>query len=251
MATRKTGGTEYRFKIDAFSPETIPMARLAEYMKELAAVLGTEASVHFDRLEAGSTILVHKIEKEAIPKVRDRARSVMRHDAPAEAQRAYRSINKLLKEDNAVGSLKEPKGVLLHFPGREDKVEKYPPIRQHGTFDGKLVAVGGGTDVHVRLESEGTVVAGFTTSDRRLGKELAKHFDDVVRLVGWASWSRDADGKWTMTGFRIESFKSLRSASLSEALGELRALPVQFDDGAYQELDAVRSGPGDQKNGRH
>ena len=27
---------EYRFVIDAFSPETLPMSRLAEYMGELA-----------------------------------------------------------------------------------------------------------------------------------------------------------------------------------------------------------------------
>lgn len=35
------------FSIDVFSPETIPMSRLAEYLYELAALYGSQAFVHF------------------------------------------------------------------------------------------------------------------------------------------------------------------------------------------------------------
>ena len=33
-------GAEYRFSIDAYTPATMPMARLAEYMAQLALILG-------------------------------------------------------------------------------------------------------------------------------------------------------------------------------------------------------------------
>ena len=78
---------EYRFKIDAFTPETLPMARLAEYMAELATLLGTQERVHFVRLEGGSTTLVQEIEYEAIPKVRERLNGIKTRSAPEDAPR--------------------------------------------------------------------------------------------------------------------------------------------------------------------
>jgi len=40
--------------IDAFTPDTLPMSRLAEYLKSFAAMLGSEANVHFDSVLEGS-----------------------------------------------------------------------------------------------------------------------------------------------------------------------------------------------------
>ena len=57
------------FYIDAYSPETIPMAKLAEYMSDLAALLGRENAVHFAGLEKGSTKLAVRVEFEDVPKV--------------------------------------------------------------------------------------------------------------------------------------------------------------------------------------
>jgi hypothetical protein len=44
---RKSDGTEYRFVIDAYSPDTMPMARLAQYMAELSQILGECPSSEF------------------------------------------------------------------------------------------------------------------------------------------------------------------------------------------------------------
>ena len=76
---------EYRFHIDAFTPASLPMAHLAEYMAALAAFLGQRERVHFLRLEGGSTVLVQEIEVEAAPKVRERLEGVRRGDGPADA----------------------------------------------------------------------------------------------------------------------------------------------------------------------
>ncbi len=106
------GGEEYRFKIDAFTPDTLPMARLAEYMASLAELLGEPTAVHFKKLEAGSTILVQRIDREAVPKVRQRTSAVRRGDASQDATRAFKAINKLLRDDNASGVLQLKKGLL-------------------------------------------------------------------------------------------------------------------------------------------
>src|ERR1700740_3628056 len=98
-------GTEYRFKIDAYSPDTMPMARLAEYMAELAVLLGERNAVHFRRLTKGSTAVNLRIDREAAPKVRDRVASVRAGDASGEPLRAFRALNKLLRDDNAIGVL--------------------------------------------------------------------------------------------------------------------------------------------------
>ena len=52
---------EFRLKIEAYTPDTMPMERLAEYLAELALMLGERTFVHFVRLEAGSTSIVHRI----------------------------------------------------------------------------------------------------------------------------------------------------------------------------------------------
>src|SRR6266446_6603263 len=116
----KSRGAEFRFKIEAFTPETMPSARLAEYIAELATVLGETNAVHLVALEPGSTVLAYHIEHEAIPKVRDRTGAVRRRDAPRDALDSYRNLNKMLREDNGRAVLRERRGPsILEFPGRD------------------------------------------------------------------------------------------------------------------------------------
>jgi hypothetical protein len=248
----RKAGAEYRFKIDAFTPETLPMARLAEYLRELAMILGERASVHLVRLEEGSTVLVHKIEREAVPKVRARTIAVRRGDAPRDAVSAFRTVNRFLREDNAVGLLQERKGAtpILRFPGREEAEEQFPSVRQRGTIDGVVMRVGGIDEtVPVLLESEGQQIAGCNTT-RQIAKELAHRLFEPVRLVGNGRWSRDAEGVWTLADFRIEGFEVLQDAQLSTALKKLRAIGAEWGSDAYEELAAIRHGSPETADGR-
>jgi hypothetical protein len=50
---------EYRFRIeDSYTPATLPMERLADYIAVLARLLGDQANVHFRGVEHGSAVLV-------------------------------------------------------------------------------------------------------------------------------------------------------------------------------------------------
>jgi hypothetical protein len=248
--TRGGDPTEYRFRIDAYTPETMPMARLAEYLAELAAILGEPTAVHLVRLEAGSTVLVHEIEREAVPKVRERATSVQRGRGPRDAVRAYRAINRLLRDDNGVGVLQEKTGAeIIRFPGREETEEKFAAIRQHGSLDGEVLRVGGPQKyVPVMLQSEDQQIAGCW-AERRIAKELAQRLFEPVRLFGRGLWTRDGDGKWNLERFIVESFEALRSETLSESLNRLRAIPAAWGDDAYAGLQVMRHGPEKQNGG--
>jgi len=251
LAALAPPGSEYRFKIDAYTPATMPMARLAEYMRELADVLGEPSAVHFDRLKAGSTVLVSKVDYEAVPKVRARANAVRRGEAPREAQRAYKNINRLLREDNGVAVLQERRltAVIIRFPGREEPEETFPAIGQHGSIDGVIVRIGGRDQtVHITLESEGEQISGCYTT-RQIGKQLGHKLFEPVRLFGRGRWSRDGDGRWTLRDFKVDRFEALKDVSLSSALAEIRSIQAEWSPDALSELDAIRHGQ--IKNGGH
>lgn len=248
MAAKKkarVAAAEYRFRIDAFTPETIPMSRLAEYMAELATMLGEAKSVHFVRVDPGSTVLVHKVEREAVPKVLSRAKAVGRGEAPRDAATAYKTINRFLREDNGTGTLQEKKRgpKILYFPGREGAEDPYPSVRERGSIDGYVMRVGGTDDtIPVLLESEGRQIAGCYT-DKATAKKLAQRLFDPARLFGKGLWKRDADGAWSLSSFKIESFEWLSNDSLSVALGELREVKADWGgDDAYDELAKLRHG---------
>ena len=65
--SRLTGNrpVQLRFKIGAYSPATMPMARLARYLDNLATVLGEPSSVHLVSVEDGSTVPVVAVAREA------------------------------------------------------------------------------------------------------------------------------------------------------------------------------------------
>ena len=247
----KLKSAEYRFAIDAYTPETMPMARLAEYMAHLAQVLGEPASVHFVRLEPGSTALVHRIEREAIPKVRTRANAIRTGEAPRDAIRAYHTINKMLRDDNGVGRLTEGKReIVLHFPGRDDAEEKYPSVRQQGSLDGRVMRVGGlePQSVPLLLQSEEEIVAGCHTN-RAVAKQLAQKLFEYVRLYGIGKWQRDAEGVWSLVDFSVTNFEVLRDDPFSSALSKIREVSGELAAGAYEELEVIRHGKPRRRNG--
>jgi len=215
---------ELRFKIDSYTPATIPMARLAEYMTELAMLLGEAPYVHFVGLEEGSTVLVHAVEFEAVPKVEDRLRRVREGGAPPDAAAAFERINRKLRQDNGVGVLLRDKTAeIIKFPGREAmEPVTFGAFNQEGTLDGVVIRIGGTKDVvPVHLQAGETIYG--AEAQRSVAKRLAEHiFGNEVRVTGLGRWYRDQDGKWVLARFFIRDFEVLQSEPLSSVVGALR-----------------------------
>jgi hypothetical protein len=240
---------EYRLKIEAYTPDTIPMSRLAEYMGDLATLLGEPHSVHFVGLESGSMQIVSAIDYEAVPKVEDRVLAVKRKQGPRDARDAVSKINKRLKEDNGTATLRSDDTEIIRFPGREEMEPlSFGVLNQEGTLDGVVMVVGGTLDpVPVHIQSADSSVVYLCDASRTLAKDLAKHFLGAeLRVSGTGRWSRDEEGNWALERFRIRAFDILSDDPLSVVVESLRKIPGNDWDSIenpWAELDVIRHGP--------
>lgn len=239
---------ELRFKIDgSFSPNTIPMLRLAEYMEHLATLLGETAKVHFVGLEEGSTVIVHNVEQEAVPMVEERAANLRRGEALPEVMAAYRSINRKLRDDNATAVLSSDKmAEIIAFPGREKREPvTFGAFNQEGSLNGVLIRLGGTQDVvPVSLQAGETIY--HCHAQRSIAKKLGEHiFTSELRVLGNGRWHRDEDGTWVLDRFTISDFEVLDDAPLSvvvSALREVKGSDWEKLDDPWAVLKSIRSG---------
>jgi hypothetical protein len=221
------------FKIDAFQPDSIPMARLAEYMADLATVLGEKASVHFVELVDGCVQLIHEVDHTAYPKVEERARAIRIGDAPAEALNAYRGLNKKLVADNTFATYTElgHAAEILDFPGvKAPKPLELLPVEQPSSLVGVVQGVGGRSysqNVPVFIDTGDLVHA--CVASRGLAKELG-HFilDGPRRFEGLANWHRDENGAWLLRKFEIRTHAPVGGEPLSEIVERLRGVPSEL-----------------------
>jgi len=247
-AEKRTRRTELRFKIDAFRPDTLPMARLAEYLTQLAVILGETRSVHLVRIEGGSTVLVHEVERAVVPAIESRVTAVREGGGPPAARRAFHKMNGHLAEDDAMASLYngDTDSQLLVFPGRAESGDDLRPPKQRGTVSGVVVRVGGvGDRIPVLLDSHGKQMAGCH-ADRTMARKLGRYLFEPVRLYGEGQWKRGPDGAWGIDHFSIQRFTPLDKATLSMVLEKLRPVVADWDDEAFHELEAIR-GPGERR----
>lgn len=233
-----------RFHIEAYTPDTIPMARLAEYIGELAKLLGDPTAVHFVCLEPGSTNIVHRIEREAAPKAMVRAASVRLGNGPVDALRAYQKLNRLLGEDNGSGALLDERGAeIIVFPGVKRPAGDFNTVMERGSIDGKLVRVGGKRDPVPLLLERGDIDYSGVVASRDIAESLGKVLFRQLRLFGNGSWFRTADGEWLLDRFRVESFEVLDPAPLAVAVQELRAAAAgEWVHGVLRDIHLLRQG---------
>lgn len=218
--------TEYVFRIDAFTPETLPMARLAEYLAELAKLLGHAEHTHFVRVDPGSAQLVHCVDAVDARKVETRLNGVRLGDAMKDALKAHRALEELLLNDNATGTLTEAVSgrVVVPFVGRNrPKLLGFPPFRQDTSIDGQIVNIGGRDDTAHATLQDGDIYHANLSMKRDLARELGKLlYGPIVRLHGNGRFERLPDGIWKMLDFRVDGFELPDEKSLPDAVSTLR-----------------------------
>ena len=236
------GGEEtYEFLIDAFTPASIPMARLAEYMGDFAALLGNEDHVHFERLRAGSLAVVSRVDPVAENKVRRRLDEVRYGTAPKAAMEASRKIDEKLSADNAIGRILHGRAKIIEFPGRSRPVESsIGPVVQPGTLDGEVIQIGGRDEtINVHIRSGDEIHLCITT--KPTARRLAHHiFGPPVRVGGRGTWSRAESGAWKLRRFDIESFETLDETPLSKLFEGLRTRLAPPAGGRLNPVELVR-----------
>lgn len=252
---------EYKFWLDAYSPTTIPMERLAKYMTALAKMLGYGSSVHFEKLEPGSTVNVMRVDKEDAPKVFERVERIARGRIAAndDAIDAFNDLNKLLQDDNAVGNLSRKtrelpnEAVILQFLGRNlPKPQTFGPFNDTAVVEGELVRIGGkDKSAHAQIvDPEGKTWS--CEMNRPLAQRMAPYLykGSVLRVTGEARWERREDAKWHLISFKLQDFDVLADETLEDAAARLRNLQ-KTDWDSVDDVDAFITASRGESDGLH
>jgi hypothetical protein len=241
-------GDIYEFRIDSYTPETLPMARLAEYLAELSKVFGNADSVRFRGVKRGSAVLVSEVKSVAVPKVRDRLVRVESAERGDDVAEPIRGLNALLPQDNAVGRLRRGTATILDFPGRKAARVRIGPVTQPTTIVGQLVRVGGlDSTAHAQAEdAEGRTWRVTMTRDQ--ARALAPHlYGPLIRFAGTGRWSRDVVGVWELEALRLTEWERLSSETLRETVTALRGIAGSEwvdDRDQLETLARIRDGEG-------
>jgi hypothetical protein len=244
---------EYRLKIDAYSPETMPMKQLAAYLADIAVLFGQESNVHLVAIEQSSTCPVVLVDWEAEPKVIDRITRARDREGSEDAIRAIDSINSRLFKDNASADLLNPsKTKVIEFPGAKVKRPVWPSVSQSSELYGIPIAVGGkGDPVPVHLLDGND--EHYLLAERGKAKQIAAYlFTATIRVVGSGRWRRLPSGVWDLERFVIDGFDVLKTVTFDDAVRELRAIDASWKRANHDPLailDEIRSGEPEEVNG--
>jgi hypothetical protein len=239
-----TKDRERRFKIDVFTPESLPMERLAEYMLLFARLLGEKERVHFVNVERGSAVLRARVEAAADVKVANRLSDAARGQGDPVALRAIQQLDDMLANDNAVGQILDDAGAeVIAFQGRtRPKPLEFGPFREDGVLEGVIIKVGGvGERAPVWLH-DNSQVHKHCRARRSLARDLGKHiYSSVVRVTGSGDWMRLSTGGWLMRSFDIKDFDVLDDAPLVDVIKRLHGVSgAKWGDDPLAELADMR-----------
>ena len=243
---------EYSFTIEAYTPNTMPLARLARYLGHLAIILGEPKSIHLIRIDGGSTKPVLRVDWEDVPKVQKRVQDVRNNEGPKDALKAKADIEADLAEDNAKGGelTDQYGGKLLQFRRKAPPAQDFGPFNQVGSLDGIVTRIGAETasvdPVPVLLQGRESLLVCRAQQD--VARKLLPYWlGDPVRVLGVGRWIRHGDGTWEMKHFIIGDFSPLKKDALSAVVNRLRKIPAAWKAAAdpIGEMMRLRNDPAD------
>lgn len=245
IVAKKDGGEEW-------TPETIPMARLVEYLKDLADIFGYEEHVHLMAVKDGSTQPVFWIHPEVASQAIFRMRAAQREEGDDRAVAAYRRINNRLITDNGradVLDVGHADAKVIEFPGKSEAQRRIRSLRENYSISGELRRVGGvDKSIHLLVkQADGNVISVETDEDFAKTLEREGWLFKLIRIHGIATWKRDEAGMWNLEKFKAQSYdpEPLVDEPLTDTIAALRAVPGnkwnEFED-PLGELYKMRHG---------
>jgi hypothetical protein len=235
---------ELSFVIPGYTPDTMPLDRLIEYLQQMAVVLGDPKNLHLVEIRKSSVAPILHASKEVAIEARERAQRVQRGDGTKRQLEAYNRIRRMVRRDS-IGEknagrpalLRSAERVILAIPPAPDDSGIVEGIRQPTTVDGQLIRVGGAGDAAaLQLQDlDGRILSGFTAS-RQLAKELAPLIYEPIRLMGIGQWCRSADGAWQLDRMLVQSYERLEEEDATVTVERLRDLKVEWPDDAWDRL---------------
>jgi hypothetical protein len=237
---------EISWVLEGHSPNEIPMARLAEYMQQFAAMLGETEGVHFDRVEESSLHLVAKLDRgRPAQRVQARVQAVRDRRAPIDAMRAYRRINEMVGEDKGPARVIFGASVMLRFPGIQ-AVQPPLSIADDATVTGRLYALFEAPSGELKARIRPRVGNAYVdcTAESGIGRQLRNYLFDAVRVHGRGNFSRTEGGEWVCDALHIRDVQPVKDVSLREAINALRAIKADWPDDPLADWAALEQEDG-------
>lgn len=226
MSTRKEW--DFALHIKGVSMDTLDLARLGDYMKEFASLLGQGSSPKFAGIVKGSVVMRARDCGEHPAITRNRLQQAANDEAPAHA--AFSRISSLLRQDGARGQvLDRGKNVIVSFAKRTAANDDAPEVIIPDTaeLDGVVVGIIGTDDTaHVKLQQHGGTVISITVRDMSLARELAKRFRlESVRIHTHGTWKRTKNGVWEPHAIYADRLEDIDQKNAHDVFTELAAVP--------------------------
>ncbi len=233
---------EIIFELKGWMPHQIPLARMAAYMQEFAALIGADDAALFLEIRKGSTRIAAKPrEAGGQSAIRRRILNASEGKGPREAVAAFRKLTELASSDRAPAKITDGHTAIAHLPSN---LPTYNPARiiERGHITGILEAVSrdGRKGVKAKIRPDGEPLI-TCTATATVGKRMGGLFLDYVRAYGSGHWRREKGGKWTCESFSIESIDRISGAPLRDAVNDLRALDLTWSDDDWDDFDEVAS----------
>jgi hypothetical protein len=230
---------------DKWTPLTISMSRLTEYLADLAIVFGYKESVHLIEVAGGSAMPVILYDAEEEGRIFGRMRAAQAGNGDPEAVQAYKRNDARFKKDQGFGRVidVEKSADIIEFPGaKQDVPETYVPIKERATLVGRLRRVGGkGDTIPIWLERADGLMLYCETSEA-LSRQLSDYYLDIIRVHGIATWLRNAAGEWKLQRFNIQSYdmEALSEESLLSTIEKLQAIKDSGWENVKDPLEELR-----------
>lgn len=235
----------YALRIRGSDPASLPLGKVAEYLREFSALLGDLPSVRFAGLVKGSAVLRSYVppQDEQVVQVRLlEAKSLP--DSPSADQ--ANKVARLLGRDGFRAELidrKNNKVLDFFMPEAANRAIGEVIVSDSGTLDGVVVGIQGADDtVHVRLRDSDGVESKVIFRDLTQARELAHRFrGSPVRVHVHGTWKRSVEGVWTTNNVYADRFEDLDETSALDVFEKLRAIPGNGWSDADDPMNAWRN----------
>ncbi|TRD22561.1 hypothetical protein [Palleronia caenipelagi] len=226
-----TQTTIYTFKIDDFTPESMPFGRLVEYYSEIKKMLGVAESLHLVDVVESSHGSAFKIDRNHESALTKRLMELAEGTAPQQASRARDFINLMLREDGTSASFYDSRGAnIIAFPGKRAETSEQVRVRGAANFVGELYHIAGTKDdAKVRISTDAYGVV-FCTTSKDIAKALRDFLFEEVKVSGRGMWVKEDSGKWNIDNFVITDFAPVTRESLRESVNRLRNMNIDWPD---------------------
>lgn len=225
---------DFALWIKGVTLRTLPVSLLADYLKELAGMMGEGSRPVLDGIVRGSVVVRVKQTSDHPAVTRNRLQVAM-NDPVSAGGKSYRRIASFMERDGAHGEIVDRNNVVVVlFEGarRSSAVEPEMIVTDTGMLDGSVIGVVGADDtVHVRLLDKGGIEHRITLRDLAMARSLATRFrGGPVRVHVHGTWRRRTDGKWEASQVYADRIEDLDDLPAKAVFDELRAIRTGWSE---------------------